>query len=67
MILSCVAFVAACSVFPMRVLTFDLEVLRLCDLGFDAIVVLMMFWLELVGFDFWLVSLLAQVSHHGFT
>ena len=49
------------------VLLCDLGFLRLCDLGFDVIVVLMMFWLGLVGFGFWLVSLLAQVSHHGFT
>ena len=51
----------------MVVLPFDLGFLRLCDVGFDAIVVLMVFWLGLVGFGFWLVSLLAQVSHHGFT
>ena len=45
----------------------ELGFLRLCDLGFDVTVVLMMCWLGLVGFGFWLVSLLAQVSHHGFT
>ena len=49
------------------ILLFDLGFLRLCDFGFEVIFALMMFWLGLVGFGFWLVSLLAQVSHHGFT
>ena len=55
-------------VFPMGVILLcELGFLRRCDLGFDVTVVLMMCWLGLVWFGFWLVSLLAQVSHHGFT
>ena len=65
----CIAFVAACFLFFQWVmfLLCDLGFLRLCDLGFDVTVVLMKCWLGLVGFGFWLISLLAQVCHHGFT
>ena len=53
---------------PMGViLLYELGFLRRRDLRFDVTVVLMLCWLGLVRFGFWLVSLLAQVSHHGFT
>ena len=53
---------------PMGVILLcELGFLRRRDLRFDVTAVLILCWLGLVRFGFWLVSLLAQVSHHGFT
>ena len=49
------------------ILLCELGFMRRRDLRFDVTVALMFCWLGLVRFGFWLVSLLAQVSHHGFT
>ena len=64
----CIAFVAACICLSNGGdFAFELGFLRRRDLKFDVTVVLVLCWLGLVRFGFWLVSLLAQVSHHGCT